>query len=815
MDSDDVVRAPVIESNPYLQTALIAHKLGLSPVPPREDGSKAPLGAWKTFQTVQPSVGQIEAWYADGRTGNGLVSGLGDLRNFDFDTRQVHREFIEVAELAGLGELVSRIRAGYEEFSPGGAHWLFKCPGSDIDTTLARRLKTEDEFNDSDREAVAKAEGKGKQHQPIKALIEQTTYLVTAPSNGNVHPSGLPYVLQSGGLEQIANITLDELESLQSLARMFDQMPVREASDPEPKPKQHDDQYPDIYMLPGADFNEQGTIADALEDSGWTWIYNKDGIEHYRRPGKDHGISGTWNPNRGKHGTFICFSTNTTLRPYPASYTLFGLYTNLHHSEGEFTASTFALAQKGWGRWIDNGGEIKQNPPPKDWVREGREQAIQDSPDSQGNQAASKDSPSGSPADDATESESSHIQNKDSRDSVASLWTVKASTFKIKPVKFLDGGIIPAGKMISIVGMGGAGKGMFWANLVADFSMGRAAMDMKYEPSGAIEVLLVGCEDGYEDTVIPRLMAANANLDNIHILKGIKDKKGKVRSFSLEYLEETRRWFEENSKIRFMVIDPLPGYVARAGIDDHSDAELRSILEPFNELGASHNVTICGVKHFNKDESKSVSMRVTGSVAYVNIPRACYVVGSDPTNPHRRVLATFKWNLNVPRPPSIAWSQELADSWLVKCILESEQCKELAESDKDLLKEQLFNLRWEGEVNVKADDILERISASGRKTAREDLEKATLWLAARLKDGPVLSKVCAEEGEKFMGKTWPSPDGITPEEHERRCNGRTKWWRETILKGRLNGESRQHGFRGSWYFLLAGHSTDGHWPPKT
>ena len=316
------------------------------------------------------------------------------------------------------------------------------------------------------------------------------------------------------------------------------------------------------------------------------------------------------------------------------------------------------------------------------------------------------------------ESKSSRTQSKDSQDSQDSLTlcTSLAKTYRIKPVEFLDGGIIPAGKMISIVGMGGAGKGMFWANLVAEWSRGCETLGMKYQPTGPIEILLVGCEDGYEDTVIPRLMAANANLDNIHVLKGVKDKDGKVKPFSLEYLDPTARWLAGHPRVRFTVIDPLPGYVARAGVDDHSDAELRSILEPFSDLGNASNVTFCGIKHFNKDESKSVAARVGGSVAYVNVARACYVVGVDPTNPYRRVLAPFKWNLNVPWPPSIAWSQELADSDVVRQVLQSEQCKGLTTAQIALMKEQLFRLRWEGEVNVKADDVLERISASGRKS---------------------------------------------------------------------------------------------------
>ena len=68
-------------------------------------------------------------------------------------------------------------------------------------------------------------------------------------------------------------------------------------------------------------------------------------------------------------------------------------------------------------------------------------------------------------------------------------------------------------KLITIAGLGSAGKGMFWANVVADLTRGRPTLVMTYQAPGPIDVLLVGCEDGYSDTVIPRLMAADADLN--------------------------------------------------------------------------------------------------------------------------------------------------------------------------------------------------------------------------------------------------------------------------------------------------------------
>ncbi len=408
IDSNVIGNDLPIDSNPYLQTALIALDQGYSPLPPKEDGSKAPHfelidgeWTWKPYQTTPATREHIQGWYAVPRTGDGLACGVGGLECFEFDCPETHAAFLEAVWVLGLGELVARIRAGYEESSPGGGyHWLYRCPDPTT-TKLACRHKIEAEFDDDDRKAIAKAADKGKQHQPIKTLIETKGhggYIIIAPSNGKVHPTGGTYKLITGGLKTIVTITAEERDQLWNLAETFDEMTEPEKPDPEPKNSRHDDRYPDVDKLPGTDFNERGVIDEALKGSDWTWVYTRKGIQHYRRPGKDHGVSGTWDPNRGKYGTFKNFSTSANLKTGKKTYDLFGLYAALNHG-GDLTAAASALAQNGWGRWVDNDGEVKQNPAPKDWVREGRGQATQDSPDSQGKQATSKDSCSASPTD--------------------------------------------------------------------------------------------------------------------------------------------------------------------------------------------------------------------------------------------------------------------------------------------------------------------------------------------------------------------------------------------------------------------------------
>ena len=127
---------------------------------------------------------------------------------WDFDDVETFEQFVMGAHACGLGAVVDRLRAGYEDETPnGGRRWIVTYPDSIAwqDTTLARRP--------------------GRDGEPkVKTLIELPTFAILAPSNGATHPSGRPYVHVSGGFTTIASYTADERAALIGLARTFDQI---------------------------------------------------------------------------------------------------------------------------------------------------------------------------------------------------------------------------------------------------------------------------------------------------------------------------------------------------------------------------------------------------------------------------------------------------------------------------------------------------------------------------------------------------------------------------------------------------------------
>jgi hypothetical protein len=325
--------------------ALVALEAGLCVLPPRQNGTKAPdAETWTEYQSRRSTADEIAAWYAGNRTGVGVVCGAisGGLEMLELEGRAVAEgvpdRLRELAQAAGLGETLSRILAGYLELTPsGGFHLLYRVPTPLPSAKLARRPATPAEL----------AEKPGDR---IKVLIEtrgEGGYVVTAPSNGRVHPTGAAWRLVAGGFDSIATIGDAERDELFRLAAMLDAEPPRV-----PAGTTDDGERPgDLYnALPDV----QERTLELLTAHGWTEVYRQAGIVYLRRPGKDRGISATL--GHAGPGVLYVFSTSTEFEA-PRAHNAFGVFAKLEHG-GDFAAAARAL----YPGIVDAGTATRQAP---------------------------------------------------------------------------------------------------------------------------------------------------------------------------------------------------------------------------------------------------------------------------------------------------------------------------------------------------------------------------------------------------------------------------------------------------------------------
>jgi hypothetical protein len=329
--------------SPALDTALLALELGFSPMAPMENGSKRPLAdipdgvdergrpkfTWKPYSEIPATVEHVRGWFSNGRASIGLATGYGDVECFEFDSRDTYEEFLDLASAAGLGDLVERIRTGYEEFTPGGGvHWLYRCSDRRGNTKLAERPDPNDPGK---RDVLIETRGAGG-------------FIIIAPSAGKVHDTGGAYTLVNGGLGLMTVLWPEEREALWRFARTFDEMPEQpHAKGPSAFARKATDGPPAGDVRPGDDFSDRVSWDEVLTPHGWLRISSRGDVTYWRRPGKDHG----WSATTGHCKGLKVFSSST---PFDSqqTYTKFGAYAVLNHG-GDFNATAKALAAKGHG----------------------------------------------------------------------------------------------------------------------------------------------------------------------------------------------------------------------------------------------------------------------------------------------------------------------------------------------------------------------------------------------------------------------------------------------------------------------------------
>ncbi|HEU5377502.1 MAG TPA: bifunctional DNA primase/polymerase [Ktedonobacteraceae bacterium] len=311
------------------RTACAARRAGISVVPILPDGSKRPALSWKRYQHRRPTVNELTRWFPHSEYGIAFIMGAisGGLETLDFDTREIYQFWRERMHDEGWGALHDRLAAGYLEASPGGMHLLYRCPSVESNQRLA---------------AVPV---EGPQHS--RTLIEtrgEGGLVVVAPSCGEVHPSGKPYVLLQGGIATIQTITAAERQTLFVIARSFNKTPPPQIYTGSSKPALL--RPSDANLRPGDDYNRRVSWEGVLEPHGWTLLYMRDGEGYWQRPGKEGpGVSAT--TNYADSDLLYVFSTSTEF-DVGRSYSKFAAYTLLEHG-GDFAAAAKTLVRLGYG----------------------------------------------------------------------------------------------------------------------------------------------------------------------------------------------------------------------------------------------------------------------------------------------------------------------------------------------------------------------------------------------------------------------------------------------------------------------------------
>lgn len=219
-------------------------------------------------------------------------------------------------------------------------------------------------------------------------------------------------------------------------------------------------------------------------------------------------------------------------------------------------------------------------------------------------------------------------------------------------------GWLPAGKISLLAGSPGTGKTTLALAIAAIVSNGGTWPDDSQMTKPG-RVLIWSSEDDPADTLVPRLMAAGADLRRIHFAQAVADENGELQPFDpardMHLLSER---LTEMGGADLLIVDPI---VSAVSGDAHRVNDVRRNLQDLVNVAAAHRCAVLGISHFAKGtKGTSPAERVIGSQAFVALARMVLVAGKDEAA-ERRILARAKSNIS-PDDGGVAYGIEQVEA---------------------------------------------------------------------------------------------------------------------------------------------------------
>jgi hypothetical protein len=135
-------------------------------------------------------------------------------------------------------------------------------------------------------------------------------------------------------------------------------------------------------------------------------------------------------------------------------------------------------------------------------------------------------------------------------------------------------------------------------------------------------VVLLTAEDTIEDTLVPRLKAAKADLKLIEELKAIR-RNNRDEMFLLgEDLDTLEQMIRDFGDVGLVTIDPITAYMGHAKhFDSHRATDVRSQLSPLKKLAEQTGVAFSAITHPPKNASPRALDHFIGSQAFIAAAR--------------------------------------------------------------------------------------------------------------------------------------------------------------------------------------------------
>jgi putative DNA primase/helicase len=277
-------------------------------------------------------------------------------------------------------------------------------------------------------------------------------------------------------------------------------------------------------------------------------------------------------------------------------------------------------------------------------------------------------------------------------------------------VEWIWKGWLAKGKFHLLAGKPGIGKSTLVFSLLAAITRGGPFPDgSRCEPA---YVVLWSNEDDAADTIVPRLIAAGADMSMVRFPDGVV--RPSYSGVASEAFHPARHMADltaavhalqaEGKPVGAVMVDPVVSMFQAAGRGaSNNAAETRDALQPLSDFARDTGVAVIGVTHFTKGtDGQDPLERVSGSGAFAALARIVWCAAQGEEGPAR--LVRVKSNVG-PTGDGYEYTLEQTEGGQL--------------------------VQWGGLLHGYARTLLEEIAPAPIKRG-EKLEHATNWLMGQL-----------------------------------------------------------------------------------
>ena len=228
---------------------------------------------------------------------------------------------------------------------------------------------------------------------------------------------------------------------------------------------------------------------------------------------------------------------------------------------------------------------------------------------------------------------------------------VIAANVQPERVVWLSPGRLAAGKATMLDGDPGLGKSTLSLEWAARITRGDALPGGK--PSDPRGVVVLSAEDGIADSIVPRLMAAGADLSRVFILTGIATANDEDDAVTVPSgLDAVERAIHDMDAA-LVVIDPLVAFLG-GDVNSNRDQDVRRAMKPLATMLERTGCAGLLLRHLNKATGGLAVYRGVGSIGIIGAARFGLLAARDPDDDNARIIAPVKVNIG-PESPALRY----------------------------------------------------------------------------------------------------------------------------------------------------------------